>query len=99
MNDSEPLSEIQLTQILDALEVRLSEKNTRHHQQLHPEPVFRNAERARKPVGRPRSEYNGQLHLKVFEDDQIWFKKTARSYEVQQGKLFNHLRKLFEKHG
>lgn len=100
MNDSEALSEIQLTQILNALEVRLSEKHFQHHQQLLPlEPVFGNAKKARKTVGRPRSEYKGQLHFKVLEDDQIWFKETARSYDVQQGKLFSYLRKLFETHG
>ncbi len=62
-------------------------------------PVFGNTKKSGKAVGRPRSVYTGQLHFKVLEEDQIWFKETARSYEVQQGRFFNHLRKLFETHG
>lgn len=53
-------------------------------------------EKPGKEVGRPKSKYTGQLHLSILEEDEVWFKKTARANNLQYGKFFTHLRRVFD---
>ncbi len=50
----------------------------------------------REKRGRPKSQYQGQLHLKVLEEDEEWFKEMVRKYQTQNGKFFSLMRKYFE---
>ncbi|UWQ32061.1 hypothetical protein K3555_15975 [Leisingera sp. M527] len=51
---------------------------------------------ARSQRGRPKSVCTGQLHMKVLQEDELWFKSLAKALEIQNGKLLNLLRRNFE---
>lgn len=54
----------------------------------------------RKEIHRRRkSQYTGQLHLKVLQEDEDWFRSMVREYDVQNGKFFSLMRRQFEMDG
>lgn len=48
-------------------------------------------------MGRPRSIFTGQLHMRVLPEDEVWFKTLAERRQSSNGKLLHEIRKAFER--
>ncbi|NOC93350.1 hypothetical protein [Ruegeria sp. HKCCD6604] len=100
MADKVHLTEAQMIEILNRLENRLLERQALEEEhKIFVKPHLASGEKPTRTTGRPRSQYVGQLHLSVLEEDEAWFKKTAQANNIQYGKFFTYLRKVFEQHG
>ena len=98
MEANQGLLEGQLDQLADMIEARILDRLAQSHRLLpllKETPTDTVKENKR---GRTRSKYQAQLHLKVSQEDKDWFMDTAQAYDVQNGKLFSHLRALHEMH-
>lgn len=48
-------------------------------------------------MGRPRSIFTGQLHMRVLPEDEVWFKALAEKRLSSNGKILHEIRKAFER--
>ncbi|WP_170704309.1 hypothetical protein [Ruegeria sp. HKCCA6837] len=94
------LTEAQMIEILNRLEMRFLERMAldKDHKTFV-KPHLASGEMPARNGGRPRSQYVGQLHLSILEEDEAWFKMTAQANNLQYGKFFTYLRQIFEQHG
>lgn len=53
----------------------------------------------KKRPGRPQSQYKGNLNLRVFKEDETWFRNLAQHKGIERGMLFNILRQRFDETG
>ncbi|WP_170724461.1 hypothetical protein [Ruegeria lacuscaerulensis] len=94
------LTETQMIEILNRLEMRFLERLALENEhKIFVKPHLASGEKPTRTGRRPRSQYVGQLHLSILEEDEAWFKKTAQANNLQYGKFFTCLRQIFERHG
>ncbi len=94
------LTETQMIEIVNRLEMRFLERlSLDKEHKTFVKPSIASGEKPTRTSGRPKSQYVGQLHLSILEEDAAWFKTTAQANNLQYGKFFTHLRQIFEQHG
>ena len=99
MKDELPLTAAQIEQILQVVDAWYDRKKVEDQRvDCFSESNESTDYGAKRGPGRPRSKYKGQLHLHVLKEDELWFKEQARKFDMQNGRFFSHLRKVFELH-